>query len=127
MERVQNGTSIGETAKAAPTVFNNKFSYQLKERKDAQVLILLEDHLTTTNANRFRTVVQELVDKNKTRVILNLRNVEYMDSTGLGALIGMSETLRYRRGNLVLMNVGETVKKMLAITQMTELFAIVGD
>jgi len=103
------------------------FEYQVKHRDGAVVFLPFEDHLTAANVEKFRAAVRHLLEEGSTKVVLNLRNVEHMDSTGLGALIGMSETMRYERGQLVLMNLRPAVEDLLATMQMRSLLSVVGD
>jgi len=118
--------SLDTLSPGPPAEGPRPLEYVVRQREDATILPLRDDHLTIANVSQFRRVVQELVDEGRTKVILNLKAVKHTDSTGLGALIGMSETLRYARGCLVLLNVNPSIEHLLELTQMRNLFTIVG-
>ena len=71
---------------------------------------LLKDHL------------QKLIDDGKTRVVIDLADVDYMNSTGLGILISTLTTLRKAQGELKLANVTEKIQSLLTITKLVTVF-----
>lgn len=60
-------------------------------------------------------------------VILNLRNVEFIDSTGLGALVLGFTSLRKRAGRLKLENLSRRHVELLVFTKLTTVFEIFTD
>ena len=101
--------------------------FEVKDRGDAKIVSVLEDHVTVANVREFRTMVQELIDEGHTRVVLNLRDVKRIDSMGLGAIVGMSEALKYAKGQLVLMNLQFAVRELLRLTDLDRVLAIVDE
>lgn len=99
--------------------------FEVKDRGDAKIITVLEDHVTVGNVREFRSMVQELIDQGHTRVVLNLRDVKRIDSMGLGAIVGMSEALKYAKGQLVLLNLQYPVKELLRLTDLDRVLAIV--
>ncbi len=57
-------------------------------------------------------------------VIINLSKVEYLDSTGLGVLIGGLKRLRESEGNLVLVGPGMRILRIFEITGLDKIFDI---
>ncbi len=98
---------------------------EVKNRKGAKIILVLEDHITVGNVREFRTMVQGLIEEGHTRVVLNLRDVKRVDSMGLGAIVGMSEALKYAKGQLVLMNLQYSVKELLRLTELERVLVIV--
>ena len=66
--------------------------------------------------------IQELVDEGGKNVILNLRDVDLMDSVGLGMLVALRASLMRNEVRLLLSNVDRSVKSLLAITKLTNVF-----
>ena len=74
------------------------------------------------DANLLSEKLHELVDKKKTRVIADLSKVSWMNSSGLGILIGGLTTMRNNDGDLKLVNVTERIKSLLIITKLITIF-----
>ena len=68
--------------------------------------------------------IQELVDVGKKNIVLNLQNVELMDSVGLGMLVALRTSLMRREVKLLLSNVNRSVKSLLAITKLYNVFSL---
>lgn len=74
----------------------------------------------------FRRCVLDVAAENKALVIIDLINVDFMDSSGLGALIGCFKSTQ-ETGGLVLCNVHKNVHEVLALTHMDRIFEIYDD
>jgi anti-sigma B factor antagonist len=57
-------------------------------------------------------------------IIADLRGVDFLDSTGLGALVGSLKRLRMREGSLNLVTSGGRIPKLFQITGLTHAFAL---
>lgn len=68
--------------------------------------------------------VADLVSSGRTRLAIDLAGVEFMDSTGLGVLIGGLKRCKEAGGSLALVGPREPVVKVLAITGLDKVFAI---
>ena len=65
-----------------------------------------------------------LRDKNINRIVLNLQDMEWMGSIGLGALITCITTMRNAGGDVYLCNLNEKLKSIISITQLDQIFRI---
>lgn len=70
----------------------------------------------------FRAAVDRLVELGRTQVLLNLAEVPYIDSGGLGALVSKYVTLRRRSGQLKLCNLRPRAARVLEITRLLTIF-----
>lgn len=68
--------------------------------------------------------LHELIDHNKTNVVVDLGEVDWMNSSGLGILIQALNTMRNNGGDIKLANVTERIKSLLMITKLTRIFEI---
>ncbi len=68
------------------------------------------------------TKVKELVNNDVKKVVIDLGKVTWMNSTGLGALMGSMTTLRNAGGDLKLARVTEKVKSLFMITKLITIF-----
>jgi anti-sigma B factor antagonist len=74
-----------------------------------------------------RDIVRELADKGQKRVVLNLGEVQYVDSSGIGELVKTHTTLRNQGGNLKLANLNKRVSDLLKMTRLWAVFDISDD
>ena len=68
-----------------------------------------------------RGTVHNLLDKGNKKILLNLREVHYVDSSGIGELVGTCKAVRSQGGELKLVNLSKRVHDLF---QMTKLFAV---
>jgi anti-sigma B factor antagonist len=66
--------------------------------------------------------VKELTGKKINKVVIDLGSVKWMNSSGLGALMGAMTTLRNAGGELKLTNVTEKVQSLFMITKLITIF-----
>ena len=74
------------------------------------------------DANLLTEKLHELVDQKNTNVVADLSKVSWMNSSGLGILIGGLTTMRNNKGDLKLVNVTERIKSLLVITKLITIF-----
>ncbi len=74
-----------------------------------------------------RTAVHELVAQGKKKIILNLANVDYIDSSGVGELVACFTTVRNAGGELKLLNLTQKVHDVLHVTKLYTVFDIKDD
>jgi anti-sigma B factor antagonist len=69
-----------------------------------------------------RTKIRELVAGGSRRIVLNLADVTYMDSSGLGELIAAHTTVTTAGGEMKLLNLAKRVHDLLKITKLYTVF-----
>jgi anti-sigma B factor antagonist len=75
-------------------------------------------------APRLKEELSGLVGQGRSRIVVDLSGVEFLDSTGLGVLIGSLKRCREADGDLVLASPRETADKVLRITGLDKVFRI---
>jgi anti-sigma B factor antagonist len=73
---------------------------------------------------KLRKQVADLADDGVIHVIADLRGIDFLDSTGLGALVGGLKRLRIREGSLMIVTSGGRILKLFQITGLTHAFAL---
>ena len=68
----------------------------------------------------------QLLDAKKLKIVIDLEQVEWMNSSGLGILIQASTLLRNNQGRLKLVNVSERIQNLLKITKLSGIFETSG-
>jgi anti-sigma B factor antagonist len=71
-----------------------------------------------------REIVRDLADKGHKKVVLNLADVQYIDSSGLGELVKTHTTLRNHDGQLKLANLNPRVQDLIQMTRLSSVFDI---
>jgi len=97
---------------------------QQREREGIVILDLAGRITVGEEASRLRDSLRELIAAGKTRVILNLERVDYIDSTGLGALVMGYTSVRKAGGALKLVNLSRRNIELLVFTKLETVFEI---
>ncbi len=66
--------------------------------------------------------IEALVQQNRVRIILNLEDVTYIDSAGVGAIVSKYVTLRKRGGDLKLLRLSHRVRRVISIARLLAVF-----
>ncbi len=74
-----------------------------------------------------RDAVRGLIAEGKKKIILNLADVDYLDSSGLGELVSCFTTVRNAGGELKLLNLSQKVHDVLYVTKLYTVFDIRDD
>ena len=75
-------------------------------------------------APKLRDHIVGLVEEDERRIIVNLEDVDFMDSTGLGVLVGALKRLKEKEGHLALVCAQGSVLRVLTVTGLNKVFAI---
>jgi anti-sigma B factor antagonist len=73
-------------------------------------------------SNSFREKVKSLLAAGKKKIVLNLANVTYIDSAGLGTLVATFHSARSQGALLKLANLGAKFKEVLQVTKLMTVF-----
>jgi anti-sigma B factor antagonist len=74
-----------------------------------------------------RDSVRDLVAKGQTKILLNLGDVTYIDSSGIGELVSAFTTVRNQGGDLKLLKLTKKVHDLLQITKLYTVFDVKDD
>ncbi|HET6179470.1 MAG TPA: STAS domain-containing protein [Candidatus Sulfotelmatobacter sp.] len=89
---------------------------------DIEGRIILGDEI-----HGLRSAVQNLVADGVKKIILNLAGVDYIDSSGVGELVGCFTSVRKSGGELKLLNVTQKIHDVLHVTKLYTVFDIKDD
>lgn len=90
---------------------------------DWQVVSVVGE-LDVYNSPKLRDELSAFIDSGKSKVIIDMRGVEFMDSSGLGVLVSALRRLRDAGGTLRLVGSQASLTRVLAITGLDKLFAL---
>jgi anti-sigma B factor antagonist len=99
-----------------------------QSEKESVTILELQGVLTVGEASsRLRDKLRDLLVADHCNVVLNLAGVNYIDSTGLGALVVCFTTLRKAGGRLVLLNLNRRQLELLVLTKLSTVFELFDD
>ena len=75
------------------------------------------------NSGKLRSAVQDALSSSK-KILLNLADVNYIDSAGLGELVSAFTTVKNTGGELKLLNLTKKVRDLLVITKLLTVFDV---
>lgn len=78
-------------------------------------------------ASSFRDTIRELVSKGEKKLLLNLAEVTYIDSSGIGELVSGFTTVTNQGGQLKLLNLTKRIQDLLQITKLYTVFEVFDD
>lgn len=75
-------------------------------------------------SNSLREAVKGLLASNKKKIVLNMNNVTYIDSAGLGTLVATYQSARNQGATLKLANLGSKFREVLQVTKLITVFDV---
>ena len=92
--------------------------------RDGIEVIDVQGEIDMYTAPRLRELLIDLVSKGSYHLVVNLDKVGFLDSTGLGVLVGGLKRVRAHDGSLELVCTQQPILKIFRITGLTEVFDV---
>jgi anti-sigma B factor antagonist len=92
--------------------------------RDGATVLAVRGEVDVYTAPRLREKLLELSSQGKHDIVVDLEGVDFLDSTGLGVLVGGLKRLRSHDGDLVLVCTQHRILKVFEITGLTKVFSI---
>jgi len=98
----------------------------ITERKSGDVTIMdVEGKILLGEGDvQLKRKIDEMIERKETKLLLNLANVPYMDSGGLGEIVRSYTTVKRAGGELKLLNATKRISDLLTITKLITVFEI---
>ncbi len=95
-------------------------------RRDADMVAVLSlsGRLDLANGNKLKDEIKTVLDSGKNAVHLCMKDLEFVNSSGLGAMVSIMKEIRLRRGRLTLSDMADYVREVFDITQLSHIFEI---
>ena len=98
---------------------------ELKIRKNGNNYIIdVNGEMDLYNSYKLKELVMKMLEKKVERFIINMENVDYIDSSGIGALIYICSTIKKMSLKLIITNIHGSVKKVIELTKLMGYFPI---
>lgn len=101
----------------------------ISERQAGDITILdLDGKITIGEGSvALRQTIRRLLEEGKKKILLNLADIGYVDSSGIGELVSSFTTVNREGGQLKLLNLQQKVQSLMAITKLLTVFDVYED
>lgn len=98
---------------------------ELKIRKSGSIYIIdVNGEMDLYNSYKLKELILKMMEKSIEHYIINLEKVDYIDSSGIGALIYICSTIKKKNMKLRIANIHGSVKKVIELTKLMGYFPI---
>lgn len=98
-------------------------NYSFKEEQGIQILTI-DSLLNPADNQEVVKAVEALIEKQQSRFVIDLHQMDYMNSNGLTFLISILTRSRNAGGDVAIANLSNNIKKILLITRLQSAFSI---
>ena len=95
---------------------------KVRDREDVTILDISGDITIGKGDVELRKEISELIHNEKKKVLLNLRKVDFIDSSGIGEIVRSLTTIQKNDGTLKLLHLEAKVRDLFTITRLITVF-----
>jgi len=101
-------------------------NFKISERtlEPGQIILDISGEVDVLTAPLLKDAIIDQVNKGASHIIINLESVEYLDSTGLGTLIGGLKRTREAKSRLSIAGMNSRIRRLFDITGIDKIFII---
>ena len=103
-----------------------EFSLSQESLDAERHVVSVRGEIDLFTAPELKQKLTDAIEGGKSRIVVDLTDTTFLDSTALGVLIGAVKRLRSRDGALVIVNVDQNIAKTFEITGLDQIFTILG-
>ena len=97
---------------------------QMEEKSGIVVITVREERLDAHNSGDLKLEMQKVFDDGKKNLLVDLQDVRFIDSSGLGALVSGFKNATSHHGTMKLASLQAQVKSMFELTRLHRVFEI---
>jgi anti-sigma B factor antagonist len=99
--------------------------FHFTESQDGNVVVVeIPKYLSADTSEDFKDFLYGLVDQGKYRIVIDLSHAEYVDSSGLGAIVSRLAYCRSLKGDIRLASPSEFMNSLLKITHLDQVLKV---
>jgi anti-sigma B factor antagonist len=91
---------------------------------EGAAVLTLRGEIDVYTAPRLRQAIIDLVDGGASRIVVDMEKVDFLDSTGLGVLVGGLKRVRMQEGSLSIVTSQDKILKIFDITGLNKVFPV---
>ena len=100
---------------------------QIKVRRSSDIPVIeLAGEVDAYTCSRLREAMIEAIEDGGASLVVNMKDVEYIDSSGLGTLVGGLKRVSEREGSIAICCTNPQIRKVFDITGLVKVFPIFG-
>lgn len=99
-------------------------SIKIEDQIGGKVISLNGQFIGGNETDELRDNLKELAQTENMKVVIDMKDVTYLNSTALGVLISSHASFVKRNGKVILCNLGESIENIFVITKLTLVFHI---
>lgn len=88
--------------------------------------VSVDGELDVSTADQFKEYLHKLIDKDIRNIRFDLENLQYIDSTGLGVMIGILKRIKVENKEIYIKSPKDNVNKIFSITGLDKIFKMEG-
>ncbi|GAA3931735.1 anti-sigma factor antagonist BldG [Actinomadura viridis] len=87
-------------------------------------IVKINGEIDVFTSPKLRELLLDIIEDGAEHLVVDLGEVTFLDSTGLGVLVGIYHRLRARDGSMSFMGVNDRVRRVFHVTQLTKIFVL---
>jgi len=99
-------------------------NFKVSEKNENVVVIKTPERFTVEVSSEFKGILNDLVQEQKYKIVIDLTDTKYMDSSGLGAIVSRIAATRANQGDIRLAKPSKFVEELLDLTQLMRILKI---
>jgi anti-anti-sigma factor len=103
---------------------SEKFNFRISEPVDRIIIIHFSGELTEETDSKIRSDIKDFISKEKKFYIFNMRELNYINSSGLGFLASTLKNVRKIHGDIKLAEIKPMIRNILDISKLTKVFDV---
>jgi anti-sigma B factor antagonist len=101
-----------------------EFAVEHRKERDDLTVVKISGEIDVFTSPRLREMLLDIIENGGLHLVVDLGDVTFLDSTGLGVLVGIYHRLRARGGSMAFMGVNDRVRRVFHVTQLTKIFVL---
>jgi anti-sigma B factor antagonist len=97
--------------------------FKLEQDGDVRVALVCSESLSANNVKDFKSKISDLLGPNA-RIVLDMRSLKFVDSSGIGALVSCANNLNLLNGSLRLCNLTTQVRNLFEMVRVQKFFQV---
>jgi anti-sigma B factor antagonist len=103
-----------------------RLALEIEQCNDNLTIVRCQGQLVSGLTDTLYSNVRPMIQANK-RIVLDLSDLTWMDSMGLGTLVGLYTSAKAAGCELQLLKIGKRVRELLGLTHLLDVFSIIGE
>lgn len=95
------------------------------EKGENSLIVRLEEKVAFENSNNIKEEIKSNITKDIETLVLDMKNITFIDSSGIGILISLLKVMNEKEGRMILKSIPRLVDRILTITKLNDFFQIV--